>query len=115
MDLEYHKIPQHIKDSLLRYLQFGYSPGSFLMAVLTNNLGEAIGNADKHSMEKLKLIWLFTVNAMPGVAVGNRKIVDEWMSDEDLRKETMDSSLGRECIEMLSTTTVPEVSELMIK
>ena len=105
MDPEYTKIPQNIKDSLLRYLQFGCPPGSFLTAVLANDLRGALGNADKESLNALKPIWLFTVNAMPGLAVGTYDDVSRWIGNETLRQEAMDSLAGEEAVAILSTNT----------
>lgn len=103
MDPEYNKIPPHIKDALLRYLQFGCPPGSFLTAVLTNDLRGALGHADKESLEALKPIWMFTVNVLPGLAVGNSDDVSRWIGNEALRRDAMDSLAGEEAIAILST------------
>jgi len=104
MDPKYEKIPQHIRDTLLRYLQFGCPPGSFMTAVLSNDLRGALSNADAASLDGLKSIWLFTVNEMPGLAVGGSDDVSRWISDEALRKTTMNSQIGEKAIKILAGT-----------
>jgi hypothetical protein len=76
----YYPIPQHLLNSLERYLNHGIMPGGFLTAVLENNLCEAFGRADIHSSQILKEIVGYIYNHLPSGSWGSREKVREWQA-----------------------------------
>jgi hypothetical protein len=68
-----------------RYLEHGIPPGSFLMAVLENNLKEAFARADDISVKELPGIVAWLYNMVPIDAWGSPEICRNYM--EKKRKE----------------------------
>lgn len=67
----YDDIPQHAQYELCAWVEKGYFPGSFLTAVLCNNLFGAIGSADGQNMEALRDITTFVYDRVPADAWGS--------------------------------------------
>ena len=77
LDFEgYDDIPAHTQGALSRWVEHGYWPGSFLTAVLCNDLMGAVGSADAHNIRALKAISTFVYNRIPA---------DAWGSAEKMR------------------------------
>jgi hypothetical protein len=74
----YHKIPPTTMAALLRYVNKGYMPGHFLTAVLTNDLFEAVGQADVDNIQALPEIVKFVYTEVPGNAWGSKEAVREY-------------------------------------
>ena len=53
-NMEIHGIPEGMRDGLLLYLEHGFFPGSFLMAVLSNDLKEAVARGDEDNLEQAR-------------------------------------------------------------
>jgi len=68
------------KDSLDRYINHGIAPGSFLRAVLENNLYNAINFGDADSLENLNSICLYIYNYLPGNSWGSKETVRAWVA-----------------------------------
>lgn len=66
-------------DSLMRYKEHKIPTGSFLEAVLSNDLFKAVGKADQYSRANLFAIVNYIYNEMPGNCWGSREIVNEWL------------------------------------
>jgi hypothetical protein len=69
-------IEPRFKESIDRWVENGTPTGSFLEAVLQNNLKEAIGRADFRSLENLPHIVAYLYNDCPADcwgSVGNHK------------------------------------------
>lgn len=64
--------------SLGRYVSHGILPGSFLQAVLANDLLDAIGRADDWSLAHLKDIAQHVYNRLPADCHGSRLAVAKW-------------------------------------
>lgn len=71
-------IPQATKDSLDRYVNEGIMPGSFLRAVLTNDLASAVFQADSKNLAALKDIMLYVYNEIPAHAWGSTATVVDY-------------------------------------
>ena len=76
-------LPRDVEISLIRYARDKIPTGSFLRAVLENNLMEAVGRADKHNIKALHAICSYVYNHMPNVCHGSPKIVDKWLTGDD--------------------------------
>lgn len=76
---EYYPIREDLFGALERYLNHGIMPGSFLTAVLENNLVEAIGRADFMNSANLKNIVGYIYNHMPSTSWGSPMKVREYL------------------------------------
>lgn len=72
-------IPQHTQDALDRYVNQHIMPGSFLQAVLSNRLFDAVARADRENLAALKDICLYIYNDLPGDCWGSRERIMDWV------------------------------------
>jgi len=72
-------IPQYTLASLTRYVEHGIPPGSFLCAVLENNLVRSVGRADRENLAALPEIVKYVYNEIPSNAWGNSKSVSDYI------------------------------------
>lgn len=75
---------------LMRYVNDKIPPGSFLRAVLENNLKDAMGRADMTNRRRVfeYVEWLY--NKAPGVCWGSPENVEAWLA----RRQPQNSSEG---------------------
>lgn len=71
-------IPEHMHDALRRWIEHGIEPGSFLTAVLTNDLKEAVACADHINMNALPRYILYLHNYAPRGCWGSKERVRAW-------------------------------------
>ena len=72
------KIPERMIGGIRRYVMFGISPGSFLRAVMENDLMAAVATADDENSKLLRVYARFAYNELPTGAHGRRSKVTEW-------------------------------------
>ena len=77
-------VPAHLHDGLVAYLVHHRMTGSFLRAVLDNNLRLAFLRADAASAAGLPGLVAFLVDWAPMVAWGSEDLVDAWLRRENL-------------------------------
>lgn len=82
---EYYPIRDDLYGALERYLNNGIMPGSFLTAVLENNLCEAFGRADICNEHNMKNIVGYVYNHLPSNAWGSKERVTTYL--ENLRSK----------------------------
>lgn len=72
-------VPLHMRDGLKLYLENGIEPGSFMAAVLCNDLKEAFGRADHINIKHIGTIvcWLF--NHAPSTCWGSTDNYTAWI------------------------------------
>lgn len=75
------RVPVHLQDGLVLYLVHHKKPGSFLLAVLKNNLRDACGSADETSGRHLPELVRFLYSHAPAVAWGNHALVTAWLQE----------------------------------
>ena len=75
----YDNIPEHTKESLMNYFNNCWEPGSFLMAVLTNDLYLAASRADHINRPELAKIAAWVINEAPVGSYGDRETVQNWL------------------------------------
>ena len=83
-------IEPRFKDSIDRYVEHGCPTGSFLEAVLKNNLKEAFGRADHEAMDNLRHIVAYCYNEIPAPCWGSEEKVNEWYK---LKNKTTEMNL----------------------
>lgn len=76
---QYAAIPPHMQEAIRRYVINGIKPGRFLTGVITNNLSEAVNNADETNLPLLRLYVLWFYNEAPGSCWGSVNALNEWM------------------------------------
>lgn len=75
-------LPDHIRGGMERYVFDRIPPGSFLRAVLENDLKEAIGRADDINIKRIHDIVLFVVNGLPQSCQGSVDRVRGWLGED---------------------------------
>ncbi len=80
MKLDYSQLPEHMQSGAQLYVEKGIKPGRFLMAVLSNDLKEAFGQADLVNRALLFewASWLY--NNCPHEAQGSPEKVQAWLA-----------------------------------
>jgi hypothetical protein len=76
-------VPAHLIGGLVRYLDDRILPGSFLQAVLCNDLEQAVGRADPASFLALPALLTFLRHETPAVCWGSRARVVAWTDTPD--------------------------------
>lgn len=79
-DCNYDRLPEHMQEAARNYIENGIKPGSFLTAVLENNLVKAYCYADGINLLAMHdwATWLY--NDVPGNAWGSRNKVEAWLT-----------------------------------
>lgn len=76
--LNYAIAPNNSGEAFKRWIEHGIMPGSFLCAVLENNLVEACGCADHINMHLLPAYANWLYNEAPGGCWGSKEKMEEW-------------------------------------
>ena len=79
MSPNYDDLHPHMRDSFRAYIEHGLPPGSFMTALLSNDLRETFACADyiNQSLVREYLVWLW--DAAPSACWGSRERVDAWI------------------------------------
>lgn len=76
---DYNKLPEHMQSGARLYIEQGILTGSFLTAVLQNNLVNAIGQADSINRQEL-LAWAnWLMWDIPAIAWGSVEKVQAYI------------------------------------
>jgi len=75
-----HLIPEHMHKGVMNYVFDRIEPGSFLRAILENNLVRSAERADHINREALWEWSCFLVEALPVSAWGSEKRVQQWLA-----------------------------------
>lgn len=78
--LNYNRIPEHMRDGMRLYIENGIEPGSFLRAVLENDLMEACSRADDINRHRLFDFAWFLYNGAPCECYGSPENVRAWLA-----------------------------------
>lgn len=81
----YEEIPEHMRAAMLSYVQIGHLTGDFLHAVVSNDLGGAVGRADPQNLPLIPLYVRWFYNRAPAVCHGSIDIVNAWIDRGGLR------------------------------
>jgi hypothetical protein len=77
---DYSTIPEHMRDGARLYIENGIPPGSFLTAVISNDLFGALGKADEINRDRIFDWCRFFYNEAPGGCYGSAKRFDDWIA-----------------------------------
>jgi hypothetical protein len=72
-------IPECMRDSLEWYVKEGRPVGSFLSAVICNDLREAVAMADDENIRVIPAYVNFFYNHSPATCWGSREIMQSWI------------------------------------
>jgi hypothetical protein len=72
-------IPEHNRGAMERYVEDRCQPGSFLTAVLSNDLVGAVSCADSMNTVHLVDVVKWVYNELPGLCWGSREKVRKWL------------------------------------
>ena len=72
-------IPSRILQGLKDYVEDGTPTGSFLAAVISNDLMDAVGRADDDNIRVLRSICGYVHNEFPRGSHGSREIYKNWI------------------------------------
>jgi len=78
-DINYDALPEHMRDGAKLYIERGIEPGSFLAAVLANDLVGAASRADHININALKAWAMWLYSDCPSQAWGSREKVAAWI------------------------------------
>lgn len=81
---DYSRLPAHMQGAARRYVEQGIPPGSFLTAVLENNLMQAFARADEINTDAMRVWteWLYW--EAPGNCHGSPTLVQTWIEHKGL-------------------------------
>lgn len=82
MNPNYALIPERIMQNLLHYVKGEEAPGSFLYAVLTNDLWGAVGRADQEMKPLIPILVSYIHWEVPSGCHGSKEAVKAWMEKE---------------------------------
>ena len=78
-------IPRHMRDGVTRYIEQGIPGGSFLTAVMENNLVQAYNRADESNTEAMHGWAAFLYGYLPTNAWGSPEKVAAWIAHGGLQ------------------------------
>lgn len=73
-------IPPLLMEGLANYVEHGAPVGSFLQNVISNNLVDAIGQADPYSRVAMPSIVSFVYMDMPSTCWGSKNVYNAWIA-----------------------------------
>lgn len=71
-------IPDYMHDGIMLWLEKGIQPGSFLTAVIENDLRSAVAEADDHNIYLIPDYVRFFYNYMPHLSWGKPGAIEQW-------------------------------------
>jgi hypothetical protein len=79
-------IPLRMHGGIIRWILIGQMPGSFLSAIIKNDLRDSIGYADDENITRLSAYIQFFYHHAPTGCWGSKEKVLQWEQDGGLRK-----------------------------
>lgn len=93
-DIDYSKLPEHIRQAAKLYIEKKVKPGSFLSAVISNKLVESFAQADDINRSRLFDIAGFFYDEAPSRCWGSEEKMKLWIE----RRAENESAFGQEGI-----------------
>jgi hypothetical protein len=84
MDINYEKVPVHMREPVRGYVEDGGYIGDFLSALFSNNLAKTYGNADDTNKAALSDWVDFLYWEAPAPCWGSEELVAEWQASGGL-------------------------------
>ena len=80
-EVDYSMLPEHMRDGAEDYVERGIQPGHFLLAVLCNNLVDAVGYADTANRDAIATWGSWLHNEAPAKCWGSKEAVRAWQEE----------------------------------
>lgn len=80
-------IPPRMMDAIRRYIDHGVLPGEFLIAVISNDLREAVGRADDENRKNLMAFVGYFYNEAPSTCWGSKEIMLKYAEAKETERE----------------------------
>ena len=80
MIIDYDELPAHMRQGTKNYIENGVLPGSFLQAVICNDLFGAIRKADDINIQRLEDWLLFFYSDAPDGCYGSKEKMIAWIN-----------------------------------
>ena len=87
MNVNYDKIPSHMQGAAQRYIENGIAPGSFLTAVICNDLMGAFERADEINAAAMRDWVIFFYNDAPSICWGSPDKFNAWIAKGGMKQE----------------------------
>lgn len=84
MEINYESLPEYMRDGTRDYIEHGVRPGSFLTAVICNDLFKAVVRADYINKSWLKDWCLFFYHESPPDCYGSEQVMGAWIKNGGL-------------------------------
>lgn len=78
-EIDSSSLPEHCRHGMKLYIERGILPGSFLQAVLANDLMGAFGRADDINRSRIQDYVTFLYNEVPAMCWGSREAIRRWV------------------------------------
>lgn len=78
-------LPAHMRDGMILWIEHGIMPGSFLQAVLENDLIDASILADDQNLKRLRDFSIYLLNCAPHGCYGSKEKVAAWKNSRGLK------------------------------
>ena len=75
-----HGIPDYMHGAIIRYYENGIEPGSFLTALINNDLKETFGRADDVNRDCIRSYIMWFYNEAPGGSWGYEDAANKWIA-----------------------------------
>ena len=80
MNINYDRLPEHMRGTAKRYVEGRIDPGSFLSAVICNDLFGAYYKADWINKEHMEDWIMFFYNDVPTNCFGSKEVMKAWLN-----------------------------------
>ena len=78
-EINYEKLPKHLRGGMRRWIERAITPGHFLQAVINNDFIEVVGGADHINIHRLRDIAEFMYNEAPLGCWRTEERIDAWI------------------------------------
>jgi len=91
----YDRLPEHIRQGVRSYIEDGAPPGSFLQAVICNDLTESFARADDINITRMFDIVSFFYNEAPLTCWKSEKNMVAWIKMHANRRQAANEAIQR--------------------
>ena len=83
---DYSKIPDYMMININNYVENGYPMGSFLTAIFSNDLYQAVAKADDINKSIIPIYIHYLINELPCNSYGSNEIVSDYIKSKSVEK-----------------------------